>query len=213
MTRPTILIYAKPPLIGLAKTRLAKSLGKPATARRIAYMTLSKTMRSTQLIPSRTILLTTPHRALTLSLGGLWPATLKRHLQTPGDLTKKLNQGWKLAPPGKVLFVGADTPDLSSGMIKQAVRTLRTHDAVVGPARDGGFWLFGMNKTHRTQPPFENVRWSSPHTLSDLVRNLTPATRIAYLPEYIDIDEAEDWYRWRRTRVMRNTALSASSPD
>ena len=200
MTRPTLLIFAKPPSIGLAKTRLAKSLGKPAMARRIAFMTLSRTMRAAAAVRGRVILFTTPRKALTTSLGGVWPADLDKCLQRPGNLTDKLNHGLDMAPPGPVLFLGSDAPDITPGLIKRSVQALRTQAVVLGPAADGGFWLFGLNKSHRTRTPFESIRWSSQHTLNDLVANLPPRTRIAYVPELIDIDDADDWQRWTRTR-------------
>jgi len=72
-----------------------------------------------------------------------------------------------------------------------------THDAVFGPASDGGFWLFGLNKTARTRSPFDPVRWSGPHAMTDVRANLPSTARVAELPTLIDLDEAEDWKAWR----------------
>ena len=69
MKRPQILIFAKPPRIGLAKTRLAKSLGSSATARRIATAIQAKTIRASLRGPWETILYTAPDRELTNSVG------------------------------------------------------------------------------------------------------------------------------------------------
>ena len=197
MTRPTLLIYAKPPRMGLSKTRLSRSLGSPTHARRIAMMTLSKTMRASLSGHWRTVLYTAPDKALNESLGGIWPAHLERKSQGSGDLTDRLNKGLNEAPPGAVMFIGADAPDLSPALIRRAIRQLQRNDAVFGPASDGGFWLFGLNKTARTKTPFHNVRWSSPHAMEDVWANLGKQSKVALLPQLIDIDEAEDWLNWR----------------
>lgn len=183
--------------MGLAKTRLARSLGSPTTARRIAMMSLARTMWATRAGPWRTVLYAAPDSALTESLGGLWPAALERRSQGNGDLGVRLTKGLNEAPPGPVLFIGTDTPDISAALIRLAVRALQRHDAVFGPASDGGFWLFGLNKTARARNPFAAVRWSGPHAMADVRKNLA-AARVALLPEQIDLDDADDWRAWRR---------------
>lgn len=197
MRRPHVLIYAKPPRMGLSKTRLARSLNSSTQARLIAHMTLAKTMRAVLRGPWTPILYTAPDAALTESLGGLWPPHLERRSQGKGGLTERLNKGLDGTPPGPVLFVGADAPDIRPGLLRHAIRALQSHDAVFGPASDGGFWLFGLNKTSRTKSPFWNVRWSGPHAMTDVRSNLPAQSRTAELATLIDIDEASDWYRWR----------------
>lgn len=197
MTR-SVLIFAKPPLIGLSKTRLARTLGK-AEARRIARMTMAKTVREAGGTNRwNTVLYTTPDKYLRHGFGGLWPAHLERRSQGAGGLTARLEKGLADAPRGPVLFIGADAPDISRALIWQAFQALRTKTAVFGPATDGGFWLFGMNKGPRTISPFGNgVRWSGPHAMADVRANLGAGARIAELPTLIDIDEAADWRAWR----------------
>jgi hypothetical protein len=94
------------------------------------------------------------------------------------------------------LFIGSDAPDISTALLRQAVRALSRHDAVFGPAPDGGFWLFGLNKTARTKSPFYGVRWSGPHAMEDVWANLPETAKVAVLPQLIDIDDAKDWDIW-----------------
>ena len=194
----SVLIFAKPPLIGLSKTRLARSLGK-AEARRIARMSMAKTLREVSGATRwNTVLYSTPDKYLTRGFGGLWPEHLERRSQGTGGLTARLDKGLLEAPRGHVLFIGSDTPDVSSALIWKAFETLKTHDAVFGPATDGGFWLFGMHKHARTLSPFGNgVRWSGPHAMADVRANLGARAKVAELPTLIDIDEADDWRAWR----------------
>ena len=194
----SVLIFAKPPLIGLSKTRLARSLGK-AEARRIARMSMAKTLREVSGATRwNTVLYSTPDKCLTRGFGGLWPEHLERRSQGTGDLTARLDKGLLEAPRGHVLFIGSDAPDVSSALIWKAFEALKTHDAVFGPASDGGFWLFGMHKGPRTVSPFGNgVRWSGPHAMADVRANLGESAKVAQVPTLIDIDEADDWRAWR----------------
>lgn len=199
MTKATLLIYAKPPRMGLAKTRLAAGLGL-TEARRVAHMTLARTMRAACGGHWTSLLYITPDKALGDSVGGLWPASLARRSQGYGGLTERLDKGLAEAPPGPVLFIGADAPDLSPALLRAAIRTLQNHDAVFGPARDGGFWLFGLNKGPRTRSPFGKVRWSGPHAMEDVWGHLPPDARVGLLPMLTDIDEADDWHAWNAAR-------------
>lgn len=200
MKRATLLIYAKPPRMGLSKTRLARSLGSPTQARRIAMMTLSKTVRASLSGAWNTILYAAPDKALCQSIGIVWPDHLERRSQGRGDITDRLNKGLNEAPAGPVMFIGADAPDISPALIRRAIRGLHRSDAIFGPALDGGFWLFGLNKQARTKSPFHNVRWSSSHAMQDVWANLPNHAKVGILPQLIDIDDADDWDIWRASK-------------
>lgn len=199
MRRARLLIYAKPPRMGLAKTRLAAGMGR-TEARRIAHFALARTMRAVRGSGLDAALYLAPDRALGETLGGLWPPSLPRFSQGTGSLTERLGKGLADSPNGPVLFIGTDAPDMTSAMLRRAARLLQRHDAVFGPAEDGGFWLFGVNKRPGLPPLFENVRWSGPHALADVRANLPATSRLALLDRLQDIDEEADWRRWNRAR-------------
>ena len=203
MTR-TVLLFAKPPLIGLSKTRLATSLGK-ADARRLARWTMTRTLREIRDPRWNTILYAAPDHCVHHTFGGLWPSALPRRPQGQGDLGARLEKGLREAPKGQVLFVGSDVPDISRRLIWRAFQALKQSDAVFGPATDGGFWLFGLNKTGRTPSPFADVRWSGPHAMADVRRNLSASADIVELPTLIDLDEAADWKAWCQLNRVRQT--------
>ncbi|MEO0882500.1 MAG: TIGR04282 family arsenosugar biosynthesis glycosyltransferase [Pseudomonadota bacterium] len=193
----TLTIFVKPPLIGLSKTRLAVTLS-PAEARRIARWTMAQTIRQVRDPRWDTVLYAAPDKALACDFGGLWPGDIDRRSQGTGDLGDRLDRALFEAPIGPVLFIGADAPDISRALVWQAFRSLQGHDAVFGPASDGGFWLFGLNKAVRTPSPFQSVRWSGPHAMADVRQNLGPSASVTELPVLIDIDDADDWLAWRK---------------
>lgn len=198
MTDRTVLIFAKPPRMGLSKTRLAAGLGR-AEAVRIARFTMARTIRAATDRRWQTRLYVAPDAALDDTPGKLWPQQLARVSQGGGDLGDRLTKGLEDSPRGPVLFIGADAPDLTPTLLWRAFNALKRHDAVFGPSTDGGFWLFGLNKHARTAPPFSTVRWSGPHAMEDVRANLPDGVRTALLPTLIDIDEAQDWANWRRS--------------
>ena len=71
---------------------------------------------------------------------------------------------------------------------------LGAHDAVFGPAEDGGFWLVGFRRPRPLSSAFTDVRWSGPHALEDTLANLAGA-RIAFAPTLSDVDTGADYRR------------------
>jgi uncharacterized protein len=100
-------------------------------------------------------------------------------------------------PPGPVVIVGSDIPGIGRGDVAAAFRALGGHDAVLGPADDGGYWLVGQRRVPRVLRLFENVRWSSAETLGDTLANLE-GRKVSLLRTLGDLDGEADYLRWRR---------------
>ena len=93
-------------------------------------------------------------------------------------------------PRRRRLLVGTDCPLLDTDRLAHAAALLAGHDAVLGPAEDGGYVLVGA----RRPLPFAAVRWSSPHTLNDTTAGFGRAgIRWAELPVLWDVDEPAGW--------------------
>ncbi len=103
-------------------------------------------------------------------------------------------------PPGPVVIIGSDIPDIAASDIAAAFRALGSKSAVFGPARDGGYWLVGLRRRPRFIDPFANVRWSSEHALADTLANLADK-EVAMLRTLSDIDDGEGWRRNGRQGV------------
>jgi glycosyltransferase A (GT-A) superfamily protein (DUF2064 family) len=94
-------------------------------------------------------------------------------------------------PPGPVVIVGTDVPGIEPAHIAEAFRRLGRHDAVFGPATDGGYWLVGLKRRPRLLHPFANVRWSSRHAHADTLANLAGRS-VAFVTTLADVDNADD---------------------
>lgn len=123
-----------------------------------------------------------------------WPSHLPRLPQGAGDLGQRMAGVFHTMPPGPVLIIGADIPGINPDHIEAAFRALGRHDAVFGPAPDGGYWLVGLKRSTApiAKSAFKDVRWSTEHALSDTIRSLGPGKRIAKISTLRDIDTLED---------------------
>lgn len=196
MTKPTLLIFAKPPRMGLSKTRLADGLGR-TEARRIAHYTLARTMRAARDTCWTVRLYVEPALAVHDTLGGLWPPAIGKYPQGRGNLGARLTRAMLEAPHGPVIFIGADAPDISHSLLRRASIALRHNGVVFGPADDGGFWLLGLSEQLKRPDVFQDVRWSTPHAMEDVWSNLPAEAHVTLLPQLIDIDIAQDWKRYK----------------
>jgi len=97
-------------------------------------------------------------------------------------------------PPGPVVIIGADIPGIRAHHIEAAFRALGSHDAVFGPAPDGGYWLIGLKRGGSPVPKsiFQGVRWSTKHAMTDTIKSLGPDKRIATIATLQDVDTIDD---------------------
>ena len=189
-----LVIFARTPTAGRGKKRLASAVGAIEALRfqrarlHVLLARLSRDPRWT------TWLAVTPDRS------GLWPQHVRLIGQGRGDLGARLAHVVGTLPRGPAVIIGTDIPGIRAAHIASAFDELAGHDAVLGPATDGGYWLIGLKRAPRVRLPFAPVRWSSEHALADTVRNLTDA-RISHLGMLEDVDDAaalrrlSDWAR------------------
>jgi rSAM/selenodomain-associated transferase 1 len=183
-----LVIMAKVPVAGQVKTRLAREIGVSAALQ--FYRAASRAILARLAADRRweTVLAIAPDAAIHARF---WPRRLKKSSQGRGDLGQRMQRILDTAAPGPAIIVGTDVPEIRPSHIAAAFRALGDSDAVLGPAADGGYWLVGARRRPRGLPMFENVRWSSAHTLTDTERNLV-GLRIARVATLSDVDDARD---------------------
>ena len=193
----TLFIFCKPNRIGLSKTRLAKDVG-PVEAQRLNRFMTNRVMRVMDDSRWQTTLCVTPDSAVETPEAD-WPSNAVCFPQGPGDLGDRLSRAFNLAPLGNVIFTGTDQPDIRPSDIFDAIQVLRSSQAIVGPACDGGFWLLGLTKRIGSKAPFDDIRWSSSETLNDLRTNLSERS-ISYLEQRTDVDDGASLAAWKSSR-------------
>ena len=185
----TLIVMVKDPRPGRVKTRLARDIGPVAATWWFRHQTrgLLRRLRDPRW---RIVLSVAPDRAALT--GRAWPADLPRWPQGRGDLGARMARALRAASPGPACLIGGDIPGLGRAHIARAFALLAGHDAVFGPAEDGGFWLIGLGACR--PPPrgfFGDVRWSSGHALADAMATL-PGWRIALADRLRDVDTGAD---------------------
>jgi len=191
-----LVIFAKTPQTGRVKKRLAAGIGfGPATGfyRQTAEQTVRRLSRDQRW---RTYLALTPDHHITN--GFRWPGSATRLPQGPGNLGHRMDRMMWCLPPGPVVIVGTDLPNISPDDVETAFAALGDLDAVFGPASDGGYWLVGLKRRPNIPEIFNHVRWSSEHALEDTINNFNANHRIGLLDTRRDIDDADDYYSMRR---------------
>ncbi|MBE9070489.1 TIGR04282 family arsenosugar biosynthesis glycosyltransferase [Leptolyngbya cf. ectocarpi LEGE 11479] len=187
------MLFTRYPEAGSTKTRLIPHLGAVRAAELQRWMTASMVQEMTALCPEI-------DRQIHFSGGGLsqMQAWLGRQLtyvpQLAGSLGNRLHQAFvenfRLGMKA-VVAIGSDCPELSARHLEQAFRQLQTHDVVLGPAADGGYYLIGLSGAQAKL--FETIPWGTGQVFERTVAIATSLNlSIATLEELRDVDRPED---------------------
>lgn len=189
-----LVVLAKAPQPGMAKTRLIPALGAQGAAdlaRRMLQHTLAQALASNV---GTVELCMSPGPGAPAWDGVALPPGLQFSDQGDGDLGLRMARAvdrvtTTLAQP--VLLMGTDCPALSAAHITQAVQQLYQHDAVLVPVADGGYVLIGMHGPCPTV--FAGMAWSTAQVTSEtLLRFEALGHRVWTGPQLHDIDEPCD---------------------
>ncbi len=187
--RRTLIVMLKVPQAGRVKTRLGRDIGMTDAAWWFRHQT-RRLLRRMQDPRWEIVLAVAPDIAGLQSR--VWPAHLPRIPQGPGHLGDRMARMLGAAAPGPSCLIGGDIPGVTPAHIHRAFQALGDHDAVFGPAEDGGYWLIGLKHPARQPHGFlQNVRWSTEHALADS-RATLPGQRIATAGTLRDVDTADD---------------------
>ena len=188
---PTLCVFAKPPIPGQCKTRLAATVGA-SRASELAAAFLADTWDVRW--PSK--ILATTDAAYDFGLGA------DRWAQGTGDLGARLESILRRAGGG--VAIGADSPGFPPEALIRATEALRRGEAAIGRTTDGGFWLIGL--PHVPAGLFADLPWSSPRTAEATVARLRGfGFEVGEVAQWFDIDEAADLEVFRG-RVARHEA-------
>ncbi|MFA5322074.1 MAG: TIGR04282 family arsenosugar biosynthesis glycosyltransferase [Smithella sp.] len=92
-----------------------------------------------------------------------------------------------------VVIIGSDSPDIPRQIIEEAFYSLESHDAVIGPAYDGGYYLVGFSGDSLSSRFFENMAWSTDSVYAETNRRFDKeGVSCHVLPGWRDIDTADD---------------------
>ncbi|WP_201560096.1 TIGR04282 family arsenosugar biosynthesis glycosyltransferase [Psychrobacter sp. NC44] len=192
-----IILFAKFPAQGMAKTRLQPALGIEGAAqmaRRLLLHSIEQAVATGFTI--ELCVSPAPTDPCWQALG--LPESLHWSAQVDGDLGLRMLtasqhalQPIELKNFKKVLLIGTDCPSLTATRMRQAAQQLEAQDSVMIPAFDGGYVLFGFKQV--AAHLFSNIEWSTASVAKVTQQRLAELSwSVALLAPLPDIDEPED---------------------
>jgi rSAM/selenodomain-associated transferase 1 len=192
-TRCAVIVFAKAPQAGLAKTRLIAALGAQGAAKLAERLLQAALAHALDAGVGPVELCVTPdrtHPAFTAAGHG-GQVTLSD--QGDGDLGERMSNAFSrvLQTHERALLIGTDAPRLDAPYLRAAAAALADADAVFGPAADGGYTLVGLRRPAPSL--FADMRWSHDQVMVQ-TRERASALGLRHieLPVLNDIDEPAD---------------------
>jgi uncharacterized protein len=189
-SKQLLIIFYRNPLLGKVKTRLAAELGESKALAIYLYLA-SYTRTITDAITADKVVFYSDY----IDNEDSWSNRVyQKQIQEGSDLGDKMrnafnfgfDKGYK-----SVCIIGTDCFELSSTIISNAFEALTFSHAVIGPAKDGGYYLLGMKTPH--EQIFKNKFWGTSSVFQDTVRDFKrESIKFHELPVLSDIDEPSD---------------------
>lgn len=207
-----MIVFTRAPVAGRAKTRLAARLGARRAARLHQQLTAAALQTALAARCGAVELHTTCRHA--------WLASIAHRVGIPVKLQKGRDLGERMAQATRaalrrapfVLLIGSDCPELAPRELARAARWLAGGaDAVLAPARDGGYALIGLAR--RADFLFRDMPWGSERVCAETEARLkNSAWRVRKLAPVSDLDRPEDLprVRWLRVHAAARRRLGAS---
>ncbi|MCL6462382.1 MAG: TIGR04282 family arsenosugar biosynthesis glycosyltransferase [Flavobacterium micromati] len=188
MKTDALLIFTRNPELGKVKTRLAKTIGDQK-ALQVYCDLLFHTMTETKPVNSDKFVFYDS----SIIEDDIWSREFyHKKLQSKGDLGKRMHDAFEtLFEMGyqNCIIIGSDLFDLKTSLIDIAFKKLLDHDAVIGPAEDGGYYLLGLKRNNTLI--FQNKDWGTSTVLKATISDLV-AHKVCLLDTLNDIDTFED---------------------
>ena len=194
--REALLLFARYPFTGPVKTRLAAGIGV-GNARRLYYCFLKDIFAQLKKLDHavEVFVFFTPAAAVLQfrDLFGPGFACLPQEGDTLGERMGNAFRAVFKKGISRAVVIGSDLPGLGAAELGEAFARLKEEPAVIGPARDGGYYLLGLNRAIFSGMVFEKIDWSSPAVFPGTMKRLSElGVKPAVLGALADIDDLAD---------------------
>lgn len=183
-----LLILTRNPELGKCKTRLAATIGDEAALAIYAFL-LEHTQKITKTLDCTKRVYYSEY----VGKNDLWDlGDYEKHLQQGADLGERMQHAFEAGFKSgfeRIIVIGSDLYDLSQQDLEVAFSKLEHHDAVIGPASDGGYYLLGI--TQMIPAVFKDKAWGTHTVYESTLKDLDPL-KVAVLDERNDVDRYED---------------------
>jgi len=190
MSKNALIILMRNPQLGCVKTRLASQIGEKKALD--VYNALLEYTRSivAEIDASHFLFYSN-----FIDQEDSWDNTMfKKVLQEGDGFGNRMHKAFQLvlANHDKAVIIGSDCEELTADIIRNAFEKLSEYDIVLGPAKDGGYYLMGLKKIYPEL--FNNKKWSTSSVLKDTIKDVKGlGLRLFLLPILSDIDDLQDY--------------------
>ena len=192
--RTIVLLFLKAPVKNTVKTRLAAAVGSDA-ALDLSRCFILDTVASLMQAGLRIRICYTPLREKE-TVAALLPFQNDLVPQEGEDLGERMENAFRLAfadGMSQAVLLGSDIPDLPGVVVEEACRALLSADVVLGPSKDGGYYLIGSTGSGFCPDLFRAIPWSTPEVLNMTLQKANEAgLKVHLLPEWSDVDSVDD---------------------
>lgn len=190
MDKNLLMIFIKNPVEGEVKTRLGASIGSTN-----ALQIYKKLLAHTRDIALNVETDRQVWYSSMIDRRDSWnKEQFDKKLQNGSDLGERMSAAFQKAFEGgyeKVVIIGSDCADITIHHITKAFQALDTNDAVIGPSKDGGYYLLGISKYN--PEIFIGISWSTPEVFEQTVGSFDDQELSYSVLEVLnDIDTIED---------------------
>jgi rSAM/selenodomain-associated transferase 1 len=189
-----LIIFVKWPEKGTVKTRLSAALGEDAVLElyKCFVEDIVETVKRTGIRP---LIACFPEDAREKIAA--WLGDENDYVpQVGADLGTKMSNAFQLVFErgiSRAVLIGSDLPDLPAEIISEALSALKRNHAVIGPAKDGGYYLIGFRHDTFSYRIFDGIPWGTPEVLEQTMSIFAKEGLDIYqLPVWRDIDRSED---------------------
>jgi rSAM/selenodomain-associated transferase 1 len=189
-----VLVFIKSPETGKVKSRLSTSIDKE-TVIKIYKLFVKDILQKLEKIPYDIIICYHPKKAIDEIKKWLGPDYL--YIPQAGkNLGERLKngfiQGFEIGF-SKLIAIGSDSPDMKLDFFNDSFKKLDFYDTVIGPSKDGGYYLIGFSKKSFYPKAFNDIPWSTEFVYEKSLESLKKRNLKTYiLPIWYDVDTVED---------------------
>jgi rSAM/selenodomain-associated transferase 2/rSAM/selenodomain-associated transferase 1 len=207
--RNHLIIFTRYPETGITKTRLIPLLGAEGAANLQRKMTEHTLSRMKGLTASNDLTIEIRYDGGNEQLMRRWLGSKFEYApQGDGDLGRRMQRAFEDAfefGAASAVMIGTDIPDLTVKVIKKAFAVLRQKEMVLGPAKDGGYYLIGFEKTAFSPAVgnlFSGITWGEHDVLKKTIK-IAMGLGVSYslVDELDDVDRPEDLFIWERSQI------------
>jgi len=206
---PALVIFARAPMPGAVKTRLAPLLGPGRAAelyRRFLLDVLAQASRAAAAVIAAAAEAEGMEAVEALAAAACPRASVT--VQCGGDLGARMSSAVRQALDlghCPVVVLGSDAPALPASRIEEALRLSTEYDVVLGPCFDGGYYLVGLRAHYPAV--FTGIPWSTDAVLVETLRRARESgASVRLLEPWFDVDTPDDLARLRRYLLALSTA-------